>query len=29
LLADMLKSQRMILDDVLYRLKKLEYEKKD
>jgi len=29
LLADMLKSQRMILDDALYRLKKLEYEKKD
>ncbi|ASJ05720.1 glycosyltransferase family 2 protein [Thermococcus barossii] len=27
LLADMLKSQRMLLDDVLYRLKKLEYEK--
>ncbi|NJE77287.1 glycosyltransferase family 2 protein [Thermococcus sp. ES12] len=29
LLADMLKSQRMLLDDVLYRLKKLEYEKKE
>lgn len=28
LLADMLKSQRMILDDVLYRLKKMESEKK-
>lgn len=28
LLADMLKSQRMLMDDMLYRLKKLEYEKK-